>query len=100
MCHNFVLKRIQFSCSISAGLVVHVVESGGMLQKRGKRNEEQARGKGKLKKGNKRENWKFNEVTVWDRIQLIFCSLSYRLRKLGQDTAPCSKKMPDKAEIS
>ena len=38
MCHNFVLERIQFSCSISAGLIVHVVESGGMLQKRGTRN--------------------------------------------------------------
>ena len=47
VCHNFVLERIQFSCSVSAGLIVHVVESGGMLKKRGTRNEEQARGKGK-----------------------------------------------------
>ena len=38
VCHNFVLERIQFSCSVSAGLIVHVVESGGMLQKRGTRN--------------------------------------------------------------
>ena len=38
MCNNFVLERIQFSCSISAGLIVHEVESGGMLQKRGTRN--------------------------------------------------------------
>ena len=63
MCHNFVLQRIQFSCSVSAGLIVHVVESGVMLKKRGTRNK---RGEGKIiiKKGNKRENWKFNEVTV------------------------------------
>ena len=45
VCHNFVLERIQFSCSVSAGLIVHVVESGGMLKTT--RNEEQARGKGK-----------------------------------------------------
>ena len=38
MCNNFVLERIQFSCPISAGLIVHEVESGGMLQKRGTRN--------------------------------------------------------------
>ena len=38
VCHNFVLERIQFSCSVSAGLIVHVVESGGMLKKRGTRN--------------------------------------------------------------
>ena len=37
-CNNFVLERIQFSCSISASLIVHAVESGGMLQKRGTRN--------------------------------------------------------------
>ena len=45
MCHNFVLERIQFSCSISAGLIVHVVESGGDVTKT--RKEEQAGGKGK-----------------------------------------------------
>ena len=40
------------------------------------KNEERGKstGEGKIiiEKGNKRENWKFNEVTVWDRIQLIF----------------------------
>ena len=78
MCHNFVLERIQFSCSVSAGLIVHVVESGGMLQKRGTRNKHGGRENKITKKGNKRENLKFNEVTVWDRIQVSFCSLSYR----------------------
>ena len=75
--HNFVLERIQFSCSISAGLIVRVVESEGMLQKRGTRNKHGERRENN-KKRNKRENWKFNDLTVWDRIQLSFCSLSYR----------------------
>ena len=42
---QFVLERIQFSCSISAGLIVHVTESGGMLQKRGTRNKHGGKGK-------------------------------------------------------
>ena len=41
VCHNFVLEGIQFSCSLSAGLIVH---SGDVTKTR---NEEQARGKGK-----------------------------------------------------
>ena len=49
--HNFVLERIQFSCSISAGLIVHVVESGGMLQKRGTRNKHGGRENNNKKKG-------------------------------------------------
>ena len=36
--HNFVLGRIQFLRSISACLIVHVVENGGMLRKRGTGN--------------------------------------------------------------
>ena len=37
--HNFVLGfRIQFLRSISACLIVHAVESGGMLRKRGTGN--------------------------------------------------------------
>ena len=49
----------------------------GMLHKRGTRTK---------KKGDKRENWKFNEVTVWDRIQLSFCSHNRISRKLGQNS--------------
>ena len=50
MRHNFVLERIQFSCSISAGLIVRVVESEGMLQKRGTRNKHGERRENKNKK--------------------------------------------------
>ena len=76
VCHNFVLERIQFSCSVSAGLITHVVESGGMLQKRGTRNKHGGRENKIKNKAGTRENRKFNEVTVWDRIQLSLCSLS------------------------
>ena len=53
--HNFVLERIQFSCSISAGLIVRVVESEGMLQKRGTRNKHGERRENNKKKEQKRE---------------------------------------------
>ena len=53
--HNFVLERIQFSCSILAGLIVHVVESGGMLQKRGARNKRGGRENNNKKREQKRE---------------------------------------------
>ena len=55
MCHNFALERIQFSCSISAGLTVHVVESRGMLQKRGTRNKHGGRENNNKKREQKRE---------------------------------------------
>ena len=55
MRHNFVLERIQFSCSISAGLIVRVVESEGMLQKRGTRNKHGERRENNKKKEQKRE---------------------------------------------
>ena len=55
VCHNFVLERIQFSCSISAGLIVRVVESEGMLQKRGTRNKHGERRENNKKKEQKRE---------------------------------------------
>ena len=54
VCHNFVLERIQFSCSISAGLIVHVVESVGMLQKRGTRKKHRGKETNKKKRA-KRE---------------------------------------------
>ena len=53
--HNFVLERIQLSCSISAGLIVRVVESEGMLQKRGTRNKHGERRENNKKKEQKRE---------------------------------------------
>ena len=55
MCHNFVLQRIQFSCSVSAGLIVHVVESGVMLKKRGTRNKRGGRENNNKKREQKRE---------------------------------------------
>ena len=53
--HNFVLERIQFSCSVSAGLIVHVVESGVMLKKRGTRNKHGGRENNNKKREQKRE---------------------------------------------
>ena len=97
MFHNFVLERIQFSCSISAGLIVHVVEGGGMLQKRGTRNKHG--GRENKKKGTKERTGNLMKSLFGIWFNLVF--VPYRIaRKLGQDTALCSKKMPDKAEIS
>ena len=70
-----------------------------MLQKQETRNKHG--GKENKKRGTKERIGKLMKSLLGARIQLSFCSLLYRIAsKLNQDTAPCSKKMPDKAEIS
>ena len=69
----------------------------GMLQKRGTRNKHG--GRENIKKGTK--EWIGNIMKSLSGIGFNLVFVPYRIaRKLGQDTAPCSKKMPDKAEIS
>ena len=89
---------IQFSRSISAGLIVHVVESGEMLRKRG--TGKKYRGGENIKKmGTKERIGKLMKPLFGLGFKLFF--VPYRIaRKLGQDTALSSKKMPYKAEIS
>ena len=100
MCLNFVLERIQFLPAFNfSRLIVHVVESGGCYKNKERGT---STGEAKIKKrGTKERIGKLMKSLLGARIQLSFCSLLYRIAsKLNQDTAPCSKKMPDKAEIS